>query len=326
MVPRPSILCPVDFSEPSRAALRYAASIAEHFAARLTIATVDDPLLREAAELALAPDWLPDDSRRELERFVAHTFEHRPHGFIEMRFDVVIGKPAPEILRLANEHGCDLIVMGSHGLTGVRKLFFGSTTERVLRETTVPVLIAPVGDPGPRRLEEIAPLIRRLLVPVDLTSATERQVQVARGLAEALDVPLLLAHVVEPARLRPAVQRRLPNVDIERRERAERALAELVATIPPRLKPEALVVNGDPAEQIARIAHDRHTGLIVVGLHASPLAGPRMGSVTYRVMCLAPGTLVLALPPVSTAAPHRFTLLEDRAVATAGFSSPPAAG
>jgi nucleotide-binding universal stress UspA family protein len=302
---RPSILCPIDFSEPSRAALRYAASIAEHFQARLTVLTIDDPLLHEAADIALGPAWLTGDSRKELERFVAHTFEHRPGGFIDMRLEVITGKPAEEILRLGAEPGCDLIVMSSHGLTGVRKLFFGSTTERVLRETNVPVLIAPASDPGPRNLEDVRPFVRRVLAPIDLTDATPRQVLVARGLAQALDVPLLLAHVVEPSRLRPGVLRRLPNIDVERRARADKALADLAATIPLGVRSEALVTYGDPAEEIAKVARDRNAGLIVIGLHASPLAGPRMGSVTYRVLCLSPSTLVLALPPAEEAKPHQ---------------------
>ena len=48
------------------------------------------------------------------------------------------------------------------------------------------------------------------------------------------------------------------------------------------------------------MAHDRDAGLIVMGLHGSPLLGPRMGSVTYRLLCLAP-TLVFALPPAAAA-------------------------
>jgi nucleotide-binding universal stress UspA family protein len=49
---------------------------------------------------------------------------------------------------------------------------------------------------------------------------------------------------------------------------------------------------------MAKVAHDRDAGLIVMGLHGSPLLGPRMGSVTYRLLRLA-STLVLALPPAS---------------------------
>ena len=62
------------------------------------------------------------------------------------------------------------------------------------------------------------------------------------------------------------------------------------------VKAEALTAFGDPAEEIAKIARDRRVGLVVIGLHGSPVAGPRMGSVTYRVLCLAQ-VPVLALPP-----------------------------
>ena len=55
-------------------------------------------------------------------------------------------------------------------------------------------------------------------------------------------------------------------------------------------------ISRDPAEELAKVARDRQAGLVVMGLHGSPLLGPRMGSVTYRMLCLAP-TLVLALPP-----------------------------
>jgi nucleotide-binding universal stress UspA family protein len=186
----------------------------------------------------------------------------------------------------------------------VRKLFFGSTTERVLRETSVPVLVTPSTDHGPRQIDEIARTVRRVLAPVDLTAASPRQVLIARGIGEAINVPIVLAHVIEPVRFPAHIDMPLPSIEAERRDRAERALAELTSTIPPALKPEALVAYGDPAEEIAKIARDRRAGLVVMGLHASPLTGPRMGSVTYRLLCLSP-TLVLALPPVPDAGTSR---------------------
>ena len=51
-----------------------------------------------------------------------------------------------------------------------------------------------------------------------------------------------------------------------------------------------------PAEEIAKVVRNRQAGLVVMGLHGTPPLGPRMGSVTYRMLCLTP-TLVLALPP-----------------------------
>ena len=202
-------------------------------------------------------------------------------------------------------------MISTHGLTGIRKLFFGSTTERVLRETTRPVLVTPPVDPGPLCAEDATRVIRRILVPVDLSTASLRQTQVARGLAEALAVPLILVHVVEPLRSRLAARLHLAGVEADRRAVAEDGLKELSATLPVRLHAEALVVYGDPAEELAKVARDRQAGLVVMGLHGSPVLGPRMGSVTYRLLCLAP-MLVFALPPARAEAPNR-ELLEKTA-------------
>ena len=186
--------------------------------------------------------------------------------------------------------------MSSHGLTGARKLFFGSTTERVLRETTAPVLITPPVNPGSIRVEDARRLLGRVVVPVDLSPASSYQVQVAGGLAEALDLPLILVHVIEPVKSRLAARLAPGVLGEHRRVIAEDGLNELLATIPRRLKPETLLVDGDPAEEAAKVVRDRHAGLVLMGLHGSPLLGPRMGSVTYRMLCLT-STLVLAIPP-----------------------------
>jgi nucleotide-binding universal stress UspA family protein len=298
MISPRSVVCPVDFSDASRGALRYAAVVANYFHAELTVLTVTDPLLTEAAELSGAAEHLPDAVNKELSRFVKKSFD----GVVTpetMKLTVATGKPAVEILRFAREHPAHLIVMSTHGLTGVRKLFFGSTTERVLRETTVPVLLVPALDHGPARPDDVKRAVRRVLIPVDLSAATIDQVLAARHIAAVLEVPVLLAHVVEPVHFAVSGLPHLPNLEVERRARAEKALTELGLCVPPELKPEALVAYGDPAEEIAKVARDRDAGLIVIGLHASTLLGPRMGSVTYRVLCLT-STLVLALPPGSS--------------------------
>jgi nucleotide-binding universal stress UspA family protein len=296
MSSRPTVLCPVDFSEASRSALRFARIVVDHFGARLVILTVEDPLLTEAIDLGTGSVWDPEETRRELARFASHTLGGNPLKDGEVEYEVTVGKPAKQVLHLAQEKACDLIVMSTHGLTGMRKMFFGSTTERVLRETTRPVLVVPPSESSPRSLEDLHQLVGRILVPVDLTAASLHQMQVARAISEGLRVPLLATHVVEPVRSPLGARLHLPSIDLERRTRAEDALAELLATVPRNLHPEALVAYGDPAEEIAKIARDRRAGLLVIGLHGSPLLGPHMGSVTYRVLCLV-SSLVLAIPP-----------------------------
>jgi nucleotide-binding universal stress UspA family protein len=296
MSARPTILAPVDFSDASRGALRYARVIAEHFGARLVILAVEDPLLTEAVDLGTGTVWDPEDTRRELARFASGALGGNPLKTADVEYAVAVGKPAKEILQVAKEKPCDLIIMSTHGLTGMRKMFFGSTTERVLRETTVPVLAVPGTENVPQSSEDIRRSVGRILVPVDLSPASMYQVQIARALSEALKVPLLAAYVVEPVRSPLAAKLHLPSVELERKARAEDALSELLATVPLGLHPEALVAYGDPAEEIAKVGRDRNAGLIVIGLHGSPALGPRMGSVTYRVLCLV-SSLVLALPP-----------------------------
>jgi nucleotide-binding universal stress UspA family protein len=290
-----AILCPIDFSEPSRGALRYAAAIATHLSAPLTLLTVNDPLLEQAADMAGGTGSLRAAAETEIERFFTDTFIGRPPS-ARAEFAVATGKPDAEILRVAQETGAGVIVMSSRGATGIRKLFLGSITERVLRATNVPVLVTPPGTAGPATLDDVRKTVRRILVPVDLSDVMEHPVLTAREIGEILSAQLIVAHVIEPVRAMVPGHVYAANVDGERRSRAEQRLQELVDALPatPRLEP--LVMFGDPAEEIAKIAGDRQAALIVMGLHASAVSGARMGSVTYRVLSVTHG-LVLALPP-----------------------------
>ena len=233
-----------------------------------------------------------------MQRFYRQSVGEKPIAGVE--FEVASEKPAPEILRVSRARNAGLIVMASHGKSGFRKLFFGSTTERVLRETTVPTLVTSGADAGPTDVDDIGKVVRRVVVPVDLTQATSHQLSVSRVVAQRLDVPILLVHVIEPVRPLSG-HHDVHTVETERRYRVETELDQLTAESPEGTAPEALIVYGEPAEEIAKVAGDRDAGLIIMGLHSSPLLGPRMGSVTYRVLCLAHRP-VLALPPQPTAA------------------------
>jgi nucleotide-binding universal stress UspA family protein len=292
----PSVLCPVDFSEPSRSALCYAAAIADHFGARLTVLAVDDPLLAEVAATTGRVPSLATETTHELERFCTETLPHFLAGPKTVEFRAAVGKPATEILRKARDLNTDLIVISSHGRSGIRKMFFGSTTERVLRETPVPVLITPDDHRPIPSLVEIASHIKRIIAPVDLTPASSFQIIVAGGIAEGLSVPLIIAHVMEPIFVPYNVRLAVPGADTARRSEIEERLSALASSLVPRVRTEAIVLTGDPSEEIVKLTQARQANLIVMGLHSSGMLGPRMGSVTYRVLCLA-HALVLAIPP-----------------------------
>jgi nucleotide-binding universal stress UspA family protein len=278
--------------------LQYAAAIADHFGARITVMTVDDPLLAAVTAHSGYEKPLSAATERELRRFIDATLGPSRRGPGTLDVTVSVGKPAAEILRVARETGADLIVMSSQGRSGANRRFFGSTTEAVLRATGVPVLVTPRTNDRVGSLSQMAPTIRRIVAPVDLSAASAHQLSIAAGLAVSLGVPVIVPYVLEPVFVPPAIRWAAPGVDAERRAYAETKLVELVDALAIRARIETVILGGDPSEEIVKLADARDAGLIVMGLHSSSLFGPRMGSVTYRVLCTAK-TLVLAIPPAS---------------------------
>jgi nucleotide-binding universal stress UspA family protein len=154
-----SILCPVDFSSNSRAALRYAAMLARLTDGHLLVLFVDDPLLATAAARRRGAGAVLASTEHELRRFVEATVG-RMTPRVATTVLTVIGKPAAEIVRTAQKHGCDLIVIGYRGTGRASRLLFGSTTEGVVRAATVPVVAVPPARRSARLPVERARLTR----------------------------------------------------------------------------------------------------------------------------------------------------------------------
>lgn len=139
-----SILCPVDFSEHSERALGYALDLAKLTGAHLTIMTAVDPFLDAASSAAGHAEALMRQTQDEVQRLLADIGRTRGAAAERPAIAVVTGKPAEAILKQIPESRVDLVVMGTQGLEGTKRLVFGSTTEKVLRESTVPVLAVPL--------------------------------------------------------------------------------------------------------------------------------------------------------------------------------------
>jgi nucleotide-binding universal stress UspA family protein len=146
-----SILCPVDFSEHSRRALDYALQLATLTGAHLNIMTAVDPFLDAASQAAGHHDAVVRQTQDEMQQLLSSISAERARLREAPGIVVVTGEAAEEILKQIAECGSDLVVMGTQGLEGTRRLVFGSTTERVLRESRVPVLAIPIpGDASPQ--------------------------------------------------------------------------------------------------------------------------------------------------------------------------------
>lgn len=145
------ILCPVDFSGASRVALRHAVDVAHGSHGTVEVLFVNDPLLTAAAAAAYDARGLARSAEAALRRFVRRTLSGTPSRVRATTCVTALGRPAREIVKAARQGRADLIVMGSHGLSGVRKLMLGSVTEEVLRTAAIPVLVVPPGAARARR-------------------------------------------------------------------------------------------------------------------------------------------------------------------------------
>lgn len=139
-----TILVPIDFSDFSLKSLRYAKQLADTFNARLQLLHVVEPVMRPGFYLDNYPttnvsDFIADAhraSQKHLEALLART--KGPEVNVDLH--VTEGHAAQEILDFATDRGVDLIVIATHGLTGIEHLLVGSVTEKVVRQAPCPVL------------------------------------------------------------------------------------------------------------------------------------------------------------------------------------------
>jgi nucleotide-binding universal stress UspA family protein len=191
-----SIVSPVDFSEPSRLALRWATAFAARFGSRLTVVSVVDPLLEEAARVRLGQDLAKQEIEPALREFVASTSPTGTSAPAQTVFRTAIGDAVSSILEMAEAENADLIVMGTQGLGGIRKWLLGSTTERVLRRTKIPVLAMPLANDSQGAPD--AGLVSHVLAATDFSDASIAAAKLAADLAGVFSAKLTLTHIVEP--------------------------------------------------------------------------------------------------------------------------------
>ncbi len=136
------ILCPVDFSTQSDRAMECAGDLAQRFQADLTVLhVVYDPLDITCSHIPHPPlEQLREEMIREAERALQRRVRRRLRFLPRAKTMVVAGPPYRQIVRYAQEHHADLIVMGTQGLTGLDRLIMGSTAERVVRTAPCPVV------------------------------------------------------------------------------------------------------------------------------------------------------------------------------------------
>lgn len=278
-----NILLLTDFSACSDAAFRWAIDIARANGSTLSVlhVVVPDTLtyltpVSPAAAADIQESW----ARGEMQK-IDKQLAGLPHHTIVKRGTDVWAAVEPELEELR----CDLIVLGTHGRTGIKKLLLGSMAEQVVRRSTVPVLT--VGSRIAQSLE-VDGKFHRVLVATDFAPGSAAIAEYGTALAERNQAELVLLHACKPCKRAKSDK----FADLSVAEALHR-LHELVRhsdTL--QCDPETLVRFGDASTQILEVAGRKKADLIVMGvrkagsvLAATHLETGTMHNVVARATC-----------------------------------------
>lgn len=285
-----TILVPLDGSTLAERALPYAQRLAAAATGRITLLWVLHPPPPSAAGDPLR-EVTP---RREAEAYLRGLTE--PLGPVPVEAVVVEGDPAPEILAAAAQRGSELIVMATHGRSGIGRWIYGSVADAVMRHAGVPVLLVPVTAATRSWPTGRAP---RVLVPLDFSALSEAALPRAEDLARALGAELVLLSVtplVFTADLYGGVTLAY-DVDADQAER--RRYLEAAAA---RLRAAGHTVRvrdtvGFPAGATVDVAREEDVDLIAMSTHGSGGATRLlMGSIATGVVQRAPVPVLIVRP------------------------------
>jgi nucleotide-binding universal stress UspA family protein len=287
-----NILLATDFSQVSDHALAYAAIIARLQNGNLLLAHALAPEARTAVPL----DSLLASLDRDLQEARVHmwqlmrekSLEHIAHEYVIER-----GPTSEVILDLIARNNIDLLVLGTHGRGGLKKLLLGSVAEELFRLATCPVLTVGPRAFGPCTAE---PGIRRILFATDFSPASLSALPYAIAIARASTAQLVLLHTLSVAPLAEEASAwpLAPDV-IEWVEKTRLStLGQLRKLIPPNENlphnPEFLVTLGFVPEEIVKAAGEANADLIVMGVNASSTARAAAHlywSTAHHVVCEA---------------------------------------
>jgi nucleotide-binding universal stress UspA family protein len=279
------ILCPTDFSDFSESALEQAIALGKRYRAEITCLHVVPTLMPPSIGFALPPR---SDARarqaalEELGRFAAPA---RAAGF-EPRLEVREASVAPTILEVARSLPADLVVMGTHGLSGFERLMLGSVAEKVLRRAPCPVLTVPQRAAKPSTEPRTA--YERILVPLDFADSSLLALRMALYLATDFGSRLTLLHVMEGLpddRTRDWSHWTVPEYRNALEEYARERLHGVLDTDERKgFCVEEVVTSGKAYAEILRVAEERTASLVVMGTHGASLGNALFGSTAQHVV------------------------------------------
>jgi len=249
-----NILLGTDFSPESQNALQCAARLARRYDASLFLTHI----LPTPNSVAAGESWpaVADAMRFSAEKGMADLEQQEALRSLRHQTLVRQGDVGEAFAQLVADEHIDLIVMGTHGDGGIKKLFLGSTAEKITRHAACPVLTV-----GPHVELTSSDRFSRILYATDFSAGSRRALSYALALAEDDQAELTLQHVIESKALS----------DVEVLQWKHQSREKLGRMIPPdndlANAPEVVVAAGTPEVEIVRLADTRKADLLVMGSH-----------------------------------------------------------
>jgi nucleotide-binding universal stress UspA family protein len=285
------ILFATDFSDCAAHAQAYAFAFAKRFKAQLHIVHVVDTAYTSYAGVygfGAEVDMHIEEVKKSAQEGLAAISDLARTQGIDAHPHLLQGRPAEETVEKAKQSGCDLLVTGTHGRSGVDHFLFGSTAERIVRYSGVPVLaVKPIEREFVR--DHTTFTLKRVLCPCDLSPLSEQALALAANVCRVFDAELTLLHVIDSRIEYPLVvpDAGLPTPDEFHRRAVER-LSALAATLKD-VKTRIEVVTGVPHRVIAEEAKTRKIDLIAMTTHGrGGISRALMGSTAEKVVRIAP--------------------------------------
>ncbi|MGI9174231.1 MAG: universal stress protein [Rhodothermales bacterium] len=281
------ILVATDFSDTAAQALRYALHFARHDHAEVHIAHVEE---KEADGRGRRDASL----REQVNEWMADVIASANVADVRTSPVVLHGEEiAPALTEYADEIAADLIVIGTHGRRGLRRLVMGSVAEKIVRKAKRPVLAVREREGVPPE-----PRMQHLLLPLDFSESSLRAIPYAKDLAARYQARLTAIHVFDDVDL-PGFYGDFPNPlpiaapEIENKVRG--TLREAVEAAPgPDVPVEFAVGRGAAPNVIVDEAENREIDLVVMASHGqSGVERLLLGSVSEHVLRAAPCPVLL---------------------------------
>ena len=292
------ILCPIDLSDFSQPALAYAVALGHAYSADVTVLHVFTAWLPPVGVTTL-PNWMTEvpETRESLTNELHALLAPFGASGTPLHLRTAEGDAASEIVRSAGDLDVDLIVVGTHGRSGFDRFTLGSVAEKVIRKAPCPVLTLPPG--VGRTLEQVT--FGNILCPMDFSGCSERALDFAVALAARINGSVTAVHVVEA--LDQGEELHGPEYIVELRRRqcqaAQTALHDMVAAHAGTERVTEVIAIGRPHREILRVAGDRASDLIVIGVRGrGPIDITLFGSTTNQVVRRATCPVVTIRSPL----------------------------